>query len=290
LISGLGFEDKGTATSEGPVMYAYAPWQHSRQPPPNGTKLDAIELVCYPHGNALPENLLTDQYGSGAWISSGTKNAVIITSSKASSVRYGNALPGDCNQSHGYHGAPFHPEILFYDPDDLAAAARGEMEPWDIQPYEKWNPQQYLYDNCDWFISGAVFDDVNGYLYFLQPNGDYSTSPGTGLPVISVFKINQSSAVNTARVRQVHKKKLEISALPGTRNGSLKFRVQTAHDGDFTVKIHDVNGRQVWRRSFQNLGTGMQTVDCFVRRVNGILIASVEQDRRQAVTRVVAVR
>jgi len=190
MISGMGYEHKA-ATSYGPALYAYTPWKHPQQPPTHEAKLDALQLLSYSNDHPLPGYKFgPDLWQAAAWVKAGERQAVIIAGRIAlGDIYYGVGREGDCNASKGYHGDPYEPQILFYDPDDLAASARGEMESWEVLPYLRWNPQQYLYPDCNWYLSGAAFDAESGLLYITQQAGDRVTSKYEPYPLIHVFKI-----------------------------------------------------------------------------------------------------
>ncbi len=67
-------------------------------------------------------------------------------------------------------------QMIFYDPADLAAVARGEMEPYEPQPYATLEIDQYLYgveSTQRWYHVGAAsFDRERGLLCVFEPLAD----------------------------------------------------------------------------------------------------------------------
>ncbi|MCA9997330.1 MAG: hypothetical protein KDE56_16340 [Anaerolineales bacterium] len=193
LISGLNINQGVSASSAGPAMFAYAPWLHPVQPPPPGATLDVVPLVYYTlDEHEIPDHKIPDEWEGGAWLTAPSKQAVVITGRKSLGEEYyGEARPGDCDPYKGYHGDPYEPQILFYDPADLAASARGEVEPWDVLPYERWTVTDILFPTCEGFLPGAAFDTDNGYLYIIQPGADTVSDEFEPQPVIHVFHLPQ---------------------------------------------------------------------------------------------------
>ena len=172
-------------------MFAYAPWQHSIQPPQQDAHLDTLPLVYYTFEQPAPNNTKCDRWRGGTWSVSGDKHAVLIAGRQSlGEVYYGPGRPGDCSQAKGYHCTPYEPQILFYDPADLAAVARGELEPWRVVPYRIWRPQEHLWSTCDGYLNGIAFDHQHKILYLLQYGADRVTNTYESYPLIHVFRVS----------------------------------------------------------------------------------------------------
>lgn len=203
LISGLNVAQGVSTSSQGPAMFASAPWLHAEQPPPNEAVLDTQPIVYYPYtednSKDLPGHKIPDKWDDGTWISVGDQAAVIVVGRVSlGEVRYGEPLPSDCDQYKGYHGDPYQPTILFYDPADLAASARGEVEPWEVLPYARWNPEAFLFPSCEWYLTGAAFDEANRLLYLVQIDADRVTNEFEPYPLIHVFRLNPVETLPSA--------------------------------------------------------------------------------------------
>jgi hypothetical protein len=191
LISGLQVSQGIATSSKGPAMFAFAPWQHATLPPEHEAHLDAIPLLYYPTlEQHAPDYKACDAWRGGAWPVSGDKQAVLIVGRKSlGEVFYGNGRPTDCSPYKGYHCTPYEPQILFYDPADLAAVARGEREPWSVVPYYTWNPQEHVWPTCEGSLSGIAIDHQNKLLYLLQPRADRVTNQYEPRPLVHVFRV-----------------------------------------------------------------------------------------------------
>ncbi len=200
LIAGLFTQQGVSATSQGPAFFAYAPWLNdpSNHGIANNAKLATQALLYYPyttnftsHGDPIgnfPDHQVPDRWDAAAWVYTDTQHAVIVVGRRAmGETFYGDARPNDCNTYKGYHGEPYEPRILFYDPDDLALAAQNKKDPTTIVPYLEWNPAQYFNKNCDWELTGVVYDEKKQLLYVMQSNAD--TENGEPTPLLFVFKI-----------------------------------------------------------------------------------------------------
>jgi hypothetical protein len=105
-----------------------------------------------------------DEWSGGAWLTSGGKAAVILVGTKA----LGRAWCGFANgviyppsgdpdekipevppwpyEQRGWWSEGIGAQVLFYDPDDLAAVTRGAKCTWESQPYASMSIDAYLRD------------------------------------------------------------------------------------------------------------------------------------------------
>jgi hypothetical protein len=89
-------------------------------------------------------------------------------------------VPDAPYDERGWWSTGFEGQIIFYDPAELAAVARGEMEPYEPQPYATLQIDEYLYhieSAQQWHQVGAAsFDRERGLLYVFEPlvDGDKS--------------------------------------------------------------------------------------------------------------------
>ena len=201
LISGLFTQQGVSHTSQGPAMFAYGPWLDDPQNKgiTHNSKLATQALLYYPYttnftvpggdpiGN-FPDHQVPDHWEAASWVHTPEKHAVLLVGRRAMGVTYyGDARPNDCDIYKGYHGEPYEPRILFYDPADLALAAQNKKDPTTIVPYIEWNPSQFMSKTCDWELTGAVYDEKNKLLYIMQTNVDTEGADPT--PLLYVFKI-----------------------------------------------------------------------------------------------------
>lgn len=197
LISGLFTSQGIQATSAGPAMFAYAPWQDDPTDgvPPNGTILNTLPLVYYPchtNGSGCDSNFVNykdpDLYQSAEWVNTETAHAVVVAGRRSGTNRYGPGRSGDCNYDSGYHGEPYTPTLILYNPENLASVASGSTDPTNLQPYSEWNPREYFVETCEWELSGLGYDRENRFLYILHRQAD--TVGGEPQPLIYVFRVN----------------------------------------------------------------------------------------------------
>ncbi len=200
LISGLFTQQGVSATSQGPALFAYAPWLDSSASsgPANGAKLTTQALLYYPYttvfnkggdpiGN-FPDHQVPDRWDAGAWVDTPQKHAVLVVGRRSmGDTYYGDARPNDCDIYKGYHGEPYEPRILFYDPSELALAAEGKKDPTTIVPYLEWNPSQFFTPTCSWELTGVVYDEEKQLLYVMHSFAD--TEGGEPTPLIYVFQV-----------------------------------------------------------------------------------------------------
>jgi hypothetical protein len=77
--------------------------------------------------------------------------------------------------------------MLFYDPADLAAVARGEKEPWEPQPFVTLDVDPVLYALNDEQqlsrLGGMAYDPERGLLYVLERLADQAR------PLVHVWRV-----------------------------------------------------------------------------------------------------
>ncbi len=197
LISGLFTQQGVSYTSQGPAMFAYEVLENGNAPE-NGASLDAQALVYYPYSieggtelnpsSNFPDYQIPDAWNAAAWVNTDDAHAVLVVGARSmGETYYGDARPDDCTIYKGYHGEPYEPRFLFYDPADLAKVAQGEMQPDEVIPYLEFNPEEYLHESCEWNLTGAVYDEENQLFYVMQR--DAYTPDYDPMPLIYVFKV-----------------------------------------------------------------------------------------------------
>ncbi|MFH2105373.1 MAG: hypothetical protein ABII72_04020 [Parcubacteria group bacterium] len=194
----------GGWSGQGPSLYAYGSWNDGN-PPADGTRLAATTLLEYDSSydrDALDDDTArtlnnyhhSDEWSGAAWLTKGSKSAVIFIGTKGGGDEYwyGDA-DGPCMECAGDRGwwsASFTGQILFYNPADLAAVAAGSKQPYEPQPYATLNIDPYLYHvsgrQQKYHLGAAAFDSVNEVLYVAEYLGDGEDSR----PLMHVFAVN----------------------------------------------------------------------------------------------------
>jgi hypothetical protein len=180
----------GGQGGQGPPLFAYGPWNEGHPLAP-GSTLPTVPLLLY--GNAYtPGSPTMDNYhhsyewSGGAWLSPGSKSAVIFVGTKGTGKCWygcpdGTVWPDEppyppACPDRGWWSTGFEGQIIFYDPADLAAVARGAMETWEPQPYATLNIDEYLYHLESGpekhHLGAASFDRERGLLYVFEPLAD----------------------------------------------------------------------------------------------------------------------
>ena len=189
----------------GPALFAYGPWNDGN-PPASNDRLDTITpLLLYgiqepgmieiTISDSMKMNTFkeADEWSGGAWLTAGDKSAVIFVGTKATGDCWygfadGTVWPTDIDEDTVYPEVPDWPhddrgwwsegieaQIIFYDPADLAAVARGDMESWEPQPYASRSIDEYLFDpgfNLErgkrYLVGAVCFDRARGLLYVIE--------------------------------------------------------------------------------------------------------------------------
>jgi hypothetical protein len=195
------FRDGGQG-SMGPTLLAIGPWNQGN-PPSSGSVLPVTPLLLYSSVYVEDQHTMSgyhhsDEWAGGAWLTAGEKSAVIFVGTKGQGdCWYGcpdgtvwpdePPYPEEC-ADRGWWSTSFAGQIIFYTPADLAAVVRGEMEPWEPQPYASLDIDPHLYhieEARQWYHVGATgFDRARGVLYVFEPFADGDK------PVVHAWKVN----------------------------------------------------------------------------------------------------
>jgi len=178
------FRDGGWS-GQGPSLFAIGPWNQG-DPPPDGTVLDEVTLLLYSSSAAddggefkMNDYRHSDEWTGGAWLETGDKAAVIFVGTKGTGdCWYGdeNGPCLDCVGQRGWWSTGFKGQIIFYDPKDLAAVAKGLKQPYEPQPYASLAIDSYLYrvvsDQQKYHVRGVCFDRTRRLLYLFEFRAD----------------------------------------------------------------------------------------------------------------------
>ncbi len=204
LLATGRFRDGGQG-GRGPSLLAFGPWNEGNPPPP-GAHLAATPLILYSDILAGDDHTMSsynpaDEWMGGAWLTAGDRSAVVFVGTKGTGrAWYGFAdgtewpeeppyppVPAPPNDQRGWWSEGFVGQIIFYDPADLAAVARGEKARWEPQPYATLDIDPVLYHVTSprqWHhVGDAAFDRARGLLYVLEPLADGDK------PLVHVWKI-----------------------------------------------------------------------------------------------------
>jgi hypothetical protein len=189
LIAGNHREAGAVGGSQGPTLYALAPWEDGN-PPAAGQNLDALALLYYrdiyeciweAEGDInehpaqgvcdFPGYRAMDNWGGGAWVQTAEENGILIVGRKGLGDNcYGStALCGEdpCAPSSGYHAYPYEPQILFYDPDDLREVVAGTQDPWEVLPYAVHTVEEVFEPQCA-VLGAAAYDQERRLIYVTE--------------------------------------------------------------------------------------------------------------------------
>jgi hypothetical protein len=203
----------GTWSGLGPALFAMGPWLEGN-PPPGQTQLEQfIPLLLY--GEPVPgspeiavreEHRMqtykpADEWSGGAWLTMGGRSAVIFVGTKATGtnwygfsngVRYPTSgdpddpipeVPPWPYDDRGWWSEGVSAQILFFDPEELASVAGGELATWGPQPYASMAIDDVLFDPGmqverykRYLLGAAAFDRERGLLYIMERNADEERS------------------------------------------------------------------------------------------------------------------
>jgi hypothetical protein len=213
---GTGRFREGVWGGYGPTLFAYSP------PTDGATVTSVTPLLLYGIQESGLTDIVTDEsmqmngyqladhWLGGSWLFAGDKSAVVFVGTKAlghSWYGFANGVvweydcaeqsPPSCPDppdwpydNRGYWAEDYQAQVIFFDPADLGAVARGEMQTWEPQPYATLVLDEYLFnpelDYAEYkrdLVAAAAFDRDHGLLFVIERLADEYKS------VIHVWRI-----------------------------------------------------------------------------------------------------
>jgi hypothetical protein len=198
------YRDGGQGT-QGPSLIALKTWDVDN--PTEEAEIESVPLILYSsvyddpsQERAMNDYAHCDAWNGGAWITSGTKQAVILVGVKSKgNCWYGYEdgtewpleppYPAEREGERGWWSDNFVGQFIFYDPDDLTRVVEGELETWEVQPYASLDIDKYLYHipehEIRMMIGAFAYDRARGLLYLFEYLGDFESEKS----LVHVFQI-----------------------------------------------------------------------------------------------------
>jgi hypothetical protein len=206
----------GNYSSNGPTMFAVAPWE-AGNPPANNADIPSKKLLLYPsidtEEGGTDSNPITnfrsgysmnDHARGATWIEWGGKRAVLFvgTAGTQSNYCYGSGCSSAiCSPIQGPNCPPYYPAFWWYDVDDFEAVAAGTIGAHEPSPYaEEYNRNTYYTGQCADFYESAAFDTTTGRLYVAE---GYVNTGASWETVVHVFELEEVSTAPRAKSRGV---------------------------------------------------------------------------------------
>jgi hypothetical protein len=222
LASGRARE--GLWSGRGPGLFAYRPGDIESPPSAGAVLPDVIPLLLYGEQNTGEPDIISsadqavtdyreaDHWWGGAWLTDGYGAAVIFAGTKALGNEWygfanGVAWEYDCAEhappscpdvpdwpydNRSFWADSYQAQLIFYDPVELVAVTRGELDSWEPQIYDTLVLDDYLLDPAlnhgDYkrdLVGAVAFDRENGFLYLVERMADEYRS------VIHVWEISR---------------------------------------------------------------------------------------------------
>ncbi len=200
---------EGIWSGMGPALYACAPWLEGTLSAEDSTISATIPLLLYGIDDpALPEIVTHDsmkmiyynpgdQWTGACWLTEGERSALLFVGTKAiGNTWYGYSdgtvwpeegpwppIPEWPHDNRGFWSDSISAQFLFYDTNDLAAVARGSLQPFQPQPYAVLDINHLLYDPGygvtrykRFNLGAACYDRENRLLYVVERQADAEKS------------------------------------------------------------------------------------------------------------------
>jgi len=269
----------GGLSGLGPTMYAFS--GVGSVPPPAGSSLDFTTLLQYGpvegtdnvhFPNSIDGYNHADEWRDAKWISAGNQSAAAVVGNKAlgqnwygyhgermrhdwviSDVPYPDFWESDPD-GKGWRAHGRKPMVILFDPEDLAAVAKGTLASHDPQPYAAFHIPENLFFGSGHEIFSAACDRQNRILYVTEFVRELE-----GRLIIHAWQVN---AVTTSvrfsatepsgfRLFQNH---------PNPFNPSTEIRFNVKEPCRVVMKVIDLLGREVATVADGKYGPGRYTV------------------------------
>lgn len=250
----------------GPTLVAYSPWNDGTPLPGDDVHLSFTPLLMYDNDagtNYLEGHSYGDLWSGGSWLSTESKQAVVIAGNKgrgdswygydngepAFNVMFNVPTPVE-PEDKGPRQSWFDALFLFYRPSDLQAVAVGNMLPYEPQPYAVLDLEPYLFypnDETPYYgrkyhgPGGMTFDRQNGLIYMLEQN---VTGIDTSVAIVHVWHVNSLVGINEHEQNNNY----HISSFSG------KITAESENSAEFTVDIFDITGKLFYSGNFSGAG------------------------------------
>ncbi|MBD3385272.1 T9SS type A sorting domain-containing protein [candidate division KSB1 bacterium] len=260
---------EGIWSGMGPAFYASAPWLEEELSPADSTISATIPLLLYGIDDpALPEIVTHDsmkmndynpgdQWTGACWLTAGDRSALLFAGTRAvGNTWYGYSdgtvwpeegpwppVPEWPHDNRGFWSDSISARFLFYDTDDLAAVARGDLNSYQPQPYAVLDINHLLFDPGygitrykRFNLGAACFDRENGLLYVMERQADEEKS------LVHVWRLRgESTRIGDHKEPDCH---LLLQNYPNPFNPRTRIEYRLSVPGHVHLSILDVLGQQ----------------------------------------------
>lgn len=268
----------GGLSGLGPTLYAFS--GVGAAPPAASAVLPATTLLQYGPVEAsdnvhFPRSIdgynHADEWRAAMWIEVGGRSSVAVLGNKALGHNW-----------YGYHGermrhdwviadVPYpefwetdpdgkgwrahnrQPMIVLYNPDDLAAAAAGTLQPWQPQPYAALRLPENLFFGANHEIFSATFDSENRILYVVE-----FVREAEGSLVVHGWRVNATNDVQDRPIRPSGFRLLPNHPNPFNPLTTIRFEASSA--GRVRLDVTDASGRRVRTLADGRYAAGIHSV------------------------------
>ena len=272
------FRDGGLS-GLGPTLYAFA--KVGETPPAENYELPITTLLeygsvegtdNYNYPNSIDDYNHADAWRAAEWIEGNGKSAVMFIGNKAHGnnwygwqgekmrlewVEADLPFPEFYNtdpDGKGWRAESYLPMAVFYNPEDLAKVAKGEMQPFEPQPYAALRFDRNIFYGEKAEISSACYDAKHKRLFVTEFN-----APNDGWLIIHVFdydstvvKVEEKDNVFPKGFRLYQNYPNPFPAVSGTSvpTTTIKYSIPavgTAHELSLQTRliVYDILGRKV---------------------------------------------
>jgi len=266
----------GGLSGLGPTLYAFS--KAGNTLPPSNSVLEFTTLLQYGpvEGTDYPHSIdgynHADEWRDARWISAADQRAVAIVGNKARGQNwygyYGERMRHDWVISDvpypdfwetdpdgkGWRAHNRQPMMIFFDPEDLAAVAKGTLLSYEPQPYAAFYFPEDLFFGSSHEIFSAAYDPQNRILYVTEFVRELE-----GRLIIHAWKVN---AVSTS-VRSEDPASFGFRLFqnhPNPFNPSTTIRFFVKEPCRVNLKVFNLRGREIATLADAKLEPGEHTI------------------------------
>jgi len=290
---------EGVWSGLGPALYAFAPWMDGNPPAANATLTSITRLLLYgtddpnvpeiqtDEGQKFKQHNYADQWTGACWLTVGENSAVVIIGTKGvGNGWYGFSdgtvwpyegpypeIPDPPHDQRGYWADSIRAQILFYNPEDLAAVVQGTKQSWEPQPYAVLDINDYLFNpGYDYWnqkrllLGAACFDRERGFLYIIERRADDEKS------IVHVWKVKAGSTRVERNFQNLDFELFQNYPNPFNLSTTLFFQIDS--QSQVKIIISDILGRRIITFVKENLQSGWHSIKWNGKDKSGIAVSS----------------
>ena len=211
----------------------------------------------YNYPNSIDGYKHSDDWREAIWVSTENQSAVAVVGNKSLGHNwygyYGEWMRHDWviadmpypefyttdPDGKGWRGHNRQPMIIFYNPDDLAKVARGQMQSYEPQPYAAFRIPKEMFFGKDFEIFSAAFDSENSVLFVTEFVREME-----GKLIIHTWKVNK--VITSVKLEKQIPLNFRLNQnYPNPFNNQTMICFEIPNSAFVQLKIYNIRGEEI---------------------------------------------